>query len=356
MIILSSLLCMFGIQYAVASDTVEQGTNADNIQFSDEQYMHDTMDELAQTRARVDELLIPKQTSQNLWTDDTLISNGESVQAVIMMPHQENHPRTFKPEQFNKKAGPKSAGASLGEQSYYGETVYIINNFLSGGGDNVSATDEKYNGGAIKSAKVKSGAKCPFEDTSACEVWFRKPIVSETVAPRSYNLRPAVMEKISKAIEKNPNISANAKVMKPLLERYQVLMRASQSCCTGGLTHRMRKAGATNDLIYKFLADDVNSYGFGSRCFAMDDEEIMSYDTKYRATASTVADVRDACICKSKETLTALLAPFDQLYQKYPDFANADFEYSHVDGLGRAYTDSVNLDVQNVLNQLDVCP
>lgn len=350
-LILSSLLCICGMPCANASDSGMESV-PNTIRADDIQSMRDTMDDLAKTRERVDELLIPKQTSQNLWTDDEFVSNGESVQAVVMLPPPQAQPVVFEPAKFNKKATLKDTAFSLGEQTYYGETVYIINNFLSESGDNIHETD----GGFYKYAKTMGDEKCPFDNAAACEIWFRKPVITETVAPRSHNLRHGVMDKISQTVAENPNISANDATMKPLLERYQVLMRASQSCCTGGLTYRMRKAGATNDLIYKFLANDVNTSGFGSRCFVMDDEAIMSYDTKHQATTSTVIDVRNSCVCKSKENLTALLAPFNQLYQKHPDFAGAPFEYEHIDGLGRKFIDSVNIDVQNVLTQLDMCP
>lgn len=350
-LILSSLLCICGMQYASASDSGIE-SSPDTIQADDIQAMHDTMDELAKTRERVDELLIPKQTSQNLWTDDEFVSNGDSIQAVVMLPREEKQPVIFDPAQFNKKTTLKDTAFSLGEQTYYGETVYIINNFLSESDNNVNESGNSF----YKAAKMRGDDSCPFDTATACEIWFRKPIVSETVAPRSKTLRKSVQTSISNAIKENPDISANDNAMKPLLDRYHVLMRASQSCCTGGLTYRMRKAGAKNDLIYKFLANDVNTSGFGSRCFVMSNQDITNFDEKYQATSSTVIDVRNSCICKSKENLKALLAPFETLYAEYPDFAAAPFEYNRVDGLGRNVTSSVNQDVQNVLNQLDVCP
>ena len=354
--ILSSLLCICGMQYAVASDSLEEvelveepiieevvveeeQETPDNILVTEEEYMHDTMDELAETRARVNELLIPCESSQNLWTDDAVIHNSSSLQSVMLKPMKK------------KEAQPGPVGVSLGTQSYYGETVYIINNFLSGEADNVSETS-----GAYASAKMNSEySKCPFKTTSECAIWLRKPIVSETVAPRNKTLRDSVMCEISDAIENNPNISANDKSMAALMNRYRVLMRASQSCCTGGLTYKLHKAGAPDKLVYKFLSDDINFSGFGSRCLVMSDEQIENTD-KFEATAATVADVRNGCLCKSKETFKALLAPFEQLYKEYPQFANAPFEYKHYDGVGRARVDSVNADVQNVLHQLEMCP
>lgn len=344
--ILSSLIAICIAPCAWASDSLEEEMLdttvveqplSEDVQFSADEYTIDIMDEIAETRARVDELLIPQESSQNLWTDDAIISNGSSTQFALLKPAQKL----------------SDTGFSLGNQTYYGESVYIINNFLSGVGDNVSEIDGIYDGSRASWSSKYSD--CPFNTLSECEIWRKKPIVSETVAPRSMALRNSVMCEISGKIEENPNISANDKSMVPLLNRYRVLMRASQSCCTGGITYKLHKAGAGQDLIYKFLTDDANFSGFGMRCLVMNDEQIANSD-EYTATAATVADVRNGCLCKSKSTFRALLAPFAQLYAEYPAFANAPFEYKHYDGVGRATVDSVNADIQNVLNQLEMCP
>lgn len=340
-LILSSLVCICGMQYAVASDyleeaesvetpVIEEVADVDNVLLSEEEYITD-YDDIAETRVRVDELLIPQKSVQQLWTDDAIVSNSSSLQAVVLKPQKAQKPKF-----------------ALGEQSYYGETVYIINNFLSGAADNVSTTNSVYSGTRLRD-------DCPFNTDTECEIWMRKPIISETVAPRSKTLRDGVMCEISSAIEENPNISANDKSMAPLMNRYRVLMRASQSCCTGGLTYKMYKAGATQKMIYRFLSDDANFSGFGSRCLVMTNSQIDNAE-KYDVTTATVTDVRNECLCKSKSTFQALLAPFEQLYTEYPEFANAPFEYRHYDGVGRAVMDSVNIDVQNVLHQLKMCP
>lgn len=337
--ILSSLVCICGMQYAVASDYLEENTpvvaeevaDVDNIQLTEEEYITDTQDDVANTRVQIGELLVPQKSVQNLWSDDAVISNSSSLQAVMLKPMKAPKPKFV-----------------VGDQSYYGETVYIINNFLSGAADNVSATDGVYAG-------FRQRTDCPFSTQSECEIWMRKPIISESVAPRSKTLRDSVMCNITNAIEENPNISANDKSMAPLMNRYRVLMRASQSCCTGGLTYKMHKAGATQKMVYKFLSDDANFSGFGSRCLVMTDAQIDNTEQSGMTTA-TVADVRNECLCKSKNTFKALLAPFEQLYADYPEFANAPFEYKHHDGVGRAVVDSVNADVQNVLHQLEMCP
>ena len=343
--ILSSLLCICGMQYAVASDYLEEEpiavaevADVDNVQLSEEEYITDDMDEIVDTRPCADELLAPNESIQNLWTDDAVITNSASVQAVMLKPMQ------------TPVHKPKKTALTVGDQNYFGETVYIINNFLSGV-DNVSATDDMYSGARMRG----NYENCPFSTPTECAIWARKPIISESVAPRSKTLRDGVMCEISSAIGANPNISADAKVMAPLMNRYRVLMRASQSCCTGGLTYQMHQSGATQKMVYKFLSDDVNFYGFSSRCLVMTDSQIENTE-KYDITTATVTDVRNECLCKSKANFQALLAPFEQLYREYPKFADAPFEYRHYDGTGRVVVDSVNIDVQNVLHQLEMCP
>lgn len=330
------------------TEIVEEEIPVDNVMVSDSKYLTDTMDEIAKTRARVDALLIPKKLKKNLWMDDPVPGN-QSIQSVVMGPMELPSAKMKKSHKNVQKA--KNSAFTLGEQSYYGETVYIINNFLSGGADNVSEIDGNYTGGKM----LPEYKGCPFSQPKECAVWIRKPVVSETVSPRSKYLRTGIMCDISDKIAENPNISANDKTMAPLLSRYRVLMRASQSCCTGGITYKLKKAGATNELIYKFLSDDANFSGFGNKCLVMTDSQIDSTD-KYEATAGMIADVRNGCLCKSKSTIKALLAPFEQLYKEYPAFADAPFEYKHYDGVGRAVKDSVNTDVQNVLKQLEMCP
>lgn len=355
-LILSSLLCICGGGYAWASDSLEEEQLVDSVEFVEEEdntqivdaeYLQDTMDELVATRTRLDDLLVPCKSSQNLWTNDAIATNSGNFQAVIMTPD------TKPTLSFTKKTAESvdESGFLLGEQNYYGETVYIINNFLNSGGDNVSSVDGSYTGGKMR-AEYED---CPFDTPKECAVWMHKPVVSESVAPRSRTLRDSVMCDISSTIEENPNVTAANKAMTPLLQRYKVLMRASQSCCTGGLIHKLKLVGMKKESIYRFLTDDANFSEFGTRCVVMDDYEIAHAD-KRPATSATIADVRNKCICKSKNEIRALLAPFEQLYADYPEFADAPFEYKHYDGVGRAVTDSINTDVQNVLHQLEQCP
>ena len=153
----------------------------------------------------------------------------------------------------------------------------------------------------------------------------------------------------------NKHITANAPVAAPLLDRYKMLMRSAQACCTDGMAYALKQAGASDGLVYKFLADDANFYGFGARCLMMTDYEL---DTKYPNTATAVvaADVRNGCLCRGRQWFKAMLAPFEQAYNALPEFKDTEFYYTYTDGLKREITVSVNNDVQNVLKQLEQCP
>ena len=106
---------------------------------------------------------------------------------------------------------------------------------------------------------------CPFETETECEIWRRKPIVRETVSPRSAKLRDASVAEFVHAADCNKHITANEPVAAPLLDRYKMLMRYAQACCTDGMAYALKQAGATDGLVYKFLSDDANNYGFGTR-------------------------------------------------------------------------------------------
>lgn len=196
---------------------------------------------------------------------------------------------------------------------------------------------------------------CPFETDTECQIWRKKPIVRETVSPRSPKLRDAHIDAFIDAASCDTHITANADVAKPLLARYKLLMQSAQACCTDGMAYELRQAGASDDLIYKFLVDDANFYGFGARCLMTTDYDL---DTKYpnTATAVVVADVRNGCLCRGRQWFEAMLAPFQQVYNIMPEFQDMLFNYTYTDGLGREITVSVNNDVQNVLKQLSQCP
>ena len=196
---------------------------------------------------------------------------------------------------------------------------------------------------------------CPFETETECEIWHRKPIVRESVSPRSPKIRDTKIDEFIHAADCNKHITANEAVSAPLLDRYKMLMRSAQACCTDGMAYALKQAGATDGLVYKFLSDDANFYGFGSRCLMMTDHDL---DTRYPNTATAVvaADVRNGCLCRGRQWFSAMLAPFEQAYSALPEFRDAQFNYTYTDGLQREITVSINNDVQNVLKQLSMCP
>lgn len=252
------------------------------------------MADAAATRARVEELLTPKKPSANLWFTN--------------MPPM---PEASTPD------------ATITEQEIITEIVY----------------DDG----------------CPFETETECTIWRRKPIVHEAVTPRSKTIRAYNMNPLLDALQCNKDLNANADVALPLLERYKMLMKSAQACCTDGMAYALKNAGASDGLIYKFMADDANFYGLGARCLMMTDYEL---DTKYpnTATAAVAADVRNGCLCRNRQWFESMLAPFSQAYSAVPEFKDALFNYTYTDGLKREITVSVNNDVQNVLKQLQQCP
>ena len=251
------------------------------------------MADAAATRARVEELLSPQRPTENLWTDD-----------AIFAPRHE----------------------------------YVQQDMSE-----------------IVRATFGTDDGCPFDTDDECEIWRRKPVMREIVAPRSSQIRNANMADFISAARYIGNIDATHSAAAPLVARYKMLMNASRACCTDGMVYSLKRAGASDGLVYKFMADDANFYGLGTRCLMMTDEEL---DSKYPNTSTAVvaADVRNGCLCRGRQWFTAMLAPFVQAYDAMPEFANQKFHYTYTDGLGRVSTVSINNDVQNVLNQLEQCP
>lgn len=196
---------------------------------------------------------------------------------------------------------------------------------------------------------------CPFETETECNIWRRKPIIRETVSPRSPKIRDDKMYDFVSEISCTGNIDANSAAAAPLIERYKMLMNSSRACCTEGMVYSLRKAGASDGLVYKFMSDDANFYNIGGRCLMTTDGEL---DARYpeTATASVIADVRNGCLCRGREWFRAMLAPFVDAWNASPEFATSQFLWTYTDGLQRQITVSINDDVRNVLNQLDVCP
>lgn len=196
---------------------------------------------------------------------------------------------------------------------------------------------------------------CPFETETECNIWRRKPIIRETVSPRSPKIRDDKMSDFVSEIGCTGNIDANSATAAPLVERYKMLMNSARACCTEGMIYSLRRAGASDGLVYKFMSDDANFYNIGGRCLMTTDDEI---DAQYpeTATASVIADVRNGCLCRGREWFRAMLAPFVDAWNASPEFAASQFLWTYTDGLQRQITVSINNDVRNVLDQLDVCP
>lgn len=199
------------------------------------------------------------------------------------------------------------------------------------------------------------GDGCPFDTETECNIWRRKPIIRETVSPRSPHIRDINMAEIIFIFNQTGGLDANSVTAAPLLDRYKMLMRSAAACCTEGMKYELAQAGASNELIYKFLSDDANFYNIGGRCLMMTDAEL---DAKYpeTATASVVADVRNGCLCRGRQWFTAMLAPFVDLWNMSPEFEASPFYWTYIDGLQREVTVAINDDVHNVLTQLATCP
>ena len=288
------------------------------------------MAEMAETRARVEALLAPKMPSENLWladttTTDVTIDKDCADSGVKTVTTEENVTMVdCAPQQKITLPAPRP--------EYVAQDLTEL----------VTVTFGRSDG-------------CPFETDTECEIWRRKPIIRETVSPRSPKVRTDLMDDFIAAARCDKTITANNPLAAPLLERYKMLMSSANACCTDGMVYSLKQAGASDGLVYKFMSDDANFYGFGARCLMMTDDEL---DTKYpnTATAAVAADVRNGCLCRGRQWFQAMLAPFEQAYAAFPEFADYKFYYTYTDGLQREVTVSVNNDVQNVLKQLSVCP
>ena len=259
---------------------------------------NDTMNDAAETRARIEELLTPNRPSDNLWTD-----TGDVKPCSVAYTAQD---------------------MSAPIQAAFGT------NYTSNDG-------------------------CPFETETECNIWRRKPIIRETVSPRSPKIRDDKMYDFVSEISCTGDIDSNSAAAAPLIDRYKMLMNSARACCTEGMIYSLRRAGASDGLVYKFMSDDANFYNIGGRCLMTTDEEL---DAQYpeTATASVIADVRNGCLCRGREWFRAMLAPFVDAWNASPEFASSQFLWTYTDGLKRQITVSINDDVRNVLNQLDVCP
>jgi len=219
--------------------------------------------------------------------------------------------------------------------------------------DNVEIIEEVYE---IEDADTcEFDYNCPFDTPAECEIWYKKPMHKQAVAPRSPHLNSVKIDGILAAMTFQGGISANDDLAKPLLDRYQTLMRTSKTCCTDGIVYKLRQDGANNEDIYEFLKDDANAFGIGARCTMMSDADIAE-EYSYGVTGAMVADVRSSCICKNRKWFDTLLEPFYDLYQMAPGFEYTPFIYTYLDGLQRETSVSVNQDVQNIMHVLESCP
>ena len=199
------------------------------------------------------------------------------------------------------------------------------------------------------------GSDCPFDSEEECAIWYKKPTYKQNVYPRAPHFSSIKMDKILCGINSNSEITANDSFTKPLLERYQMLQRASKSCCTAGIVHKMKLKGKDEESVYNFIKDDVNYFAIGSRCLMTTNYEIEN-NYSNSVDYDMVSEVRNACLCKNKKWFEKLLAPFKDVYKQAPQFKEMPFTYTYVDGMQREVSVSINEDVQNTLNMLSECP
>ncbi len=194
---------------------------------------------------------------------------------------------------------------------------------------------------------------CPFDTDAECEIWRAKPAARQIVSPRAAKIADDDMGAFVAAVCSNPDIGATAAVAEPFLERYKILMKSAQSCCGDGMAYQLKHGGASDAHVYKFLSDDANFYNVIGGCLMMTNADIQK---TIPGAGTAVADVRDECLCKSRDFFKNLLAPFSDAFAAAPKFADARFEYNYRDGVNNIVSVSINRDVKNVLDRLAKCP
>lgn len=339
----------------VATIVAQNPKNDDEINIVD--LYRQNMADAAATRARIENLLRPKKPTENLWVKDgvdTAQNDTTESDTTIVADVTDNVTvdDTFVDTDIETVTTQQNVttvdNANIQQNNFPANIQRIA----------LPAPRPEYTAQDLTELVTVTFGRadgCPFESETECQIWRRKPIIRETVSPRSPRIRPDKLAEFIAAARCDKNITANNPLAAPLLERYQMLMASANACCTDGMAYSLKQAGASDGLIYKFLADDANFYGFGARCLMTTDAEL---DEKYpnTATAAVVADVRNGCLCRGSQWFRAMLAPFEQAYKAFPEFKKYKFNYTYIDGLQREITVSVNNDVQNVLNQLAVCP
>ncbi|MCL2017215.1 MAG: hypothetical protein FWG80_00360 [Alphaproteobacteria bacterium] len=196
---------------------------------------------------------------------------------------------------------------------------------------------------------------CPFEFETECTIWKTKPHFRETVAPMPRKIDSGSVMALSSFSKAGQEIDANAPGVRPLLNRYKTLMASSRACCMDGIVYQLKRAGASNDFIYKFILDDANFFHFSERCLMMQDNYLYEHAPD-QTTAELVASVRDTCLCRSRKFFDAMLAPFAQIAHATPEFEEQPLNYTYYDGLRRERTVSIRDDVATVIHLLSTCP
>ena len=196
---------------------------------------------------------------------------------------------------------------------------------------------------------------CPFKTADECAIWYTKPAYKTSLVPRAPHLNTISIDDILYAIYSNYDITANDEAMSPLLNRYQMLMRASKACCGEGVIHKMRLNGASDADVYKFLKDDANYFAIMSRCMVMNDDEFQS-SYSYGVTGQMAIEVRNACLCKNRQWFESLLSPFFDVYNRAPMFEDRPFIYSYTDDMQRDITVYINDEVHTTMGLINACP
>ncbi|MCL2369283.1 MAG: hypothetical protein FWC83_01250 [Alphaproteobacteria bacterium] len=198
--------------------------------------------------------------------------------------------------------------------------------------------------------------RCPPElNFFQCQIWRTRPHVRETRYTTSNRLRHNEFNAIMQSIQRGEAFNRNNPAALPLIARYEKLMNASLACCRDGMLHHLAKWGADDALKHKFIFDDANFYMMGQRCLVISDADLDRSMPNVMA-AEVMADVRNTCICRSRDWFTALLGPFTQVYNAAPEFRDANFRFQYSDGLQRTITVNINREVQTVLEILRACP
>lgn len=203
---------------------------------------------------------------------------------------------------------------------------------------------------------INTDEYCPFDTELECEIWRTKPIVREVVAPRSKQIQDGYMNEFLSVVESGICITGDHPAAAPFLNRYKSLMQSARACCTEGMTYSLRDSGASKGLVYKTIVDDANFYNMYDRCLMTNDNEINALYEDEEELADMAKDVRNECLCRSRDWYQSMLAPFVDAWRASPTFAASPFYWTYTDGVGRTVEVSINNDVETVLRLLENCP